>query len=312
MFCSIIIPTIGRDSLKRAVRSVLDQELTIALFEVIVVNDSGQPLPWTDWQQSPYVQILDTNRRERCVARNAGAALAKGDYLLFLDDDDWLLPNALEHLWQLAQQAPDAAWLYGAIRIVDEATAFCLAEVNSGLSGNCFAQIMSGAWAPIQASLIRSNKFFEVGGYNPMILVTEDLDLCRRIAYLGDFANTPAPIACLSRGDQWQTSTDYGRAPADTLWSRNNVLAESGAFSRLMESADTAYWYGRITRVYLSTVKWNWHHKQLTTAVSRILFATAAIFCASHRLLSIDFWQGVRAHHVPDSLHFIMQALEQA
>jgi glycosyltransferase involved in cell wall biosynthesis len=312
MFCSIIIPTIGRDSLTRAVRSVLEQTLTDTLFEVIVVNDSGRPLPPADWQQSNQVQILNTNQRERCVARNAGAALAKGEYLGFLDDDDWLLPDALAHFWELAQQVPDAAWLYGAIQIVDEATGACLAEVNSGLNGNCFAQIMGGAWAPIQTSLIRNRSFFEVGGYNPMIIGTEDLDLCRRIALEGDFANTQAPIACLTRGDSWHTSTDYDRAPVDVLWSRNTVLAEPQAFTRLMESADSAYWYGRIVRVYLSTIRWNWQQRQITAACSRALYTVATIFRVGQHLLSGSFWQGVKAHHVPDTLHFIVKSLEEA
>ena len=311
MFCSVIIPTIGRDTLTRAVRSVLEQTLTAAPFEVIVVNDSGRPLPPAGWQQSNQVRILNTYRRERCIARNAGAAIAQGSYLGFLDDDDWLLPDALAHFWALAQQSPEAAWLYGAIQIVDEATGSCLAEVNSGLSGNCFAQIMGGAWVPIQTSLIRSQVFFAVGGYNPMIIGTEDLDLCRRIALHDNFANVQAPIACLSRGDSWQTSTNYDRAPADTLWSRNNVLAESGVFARLRESAKSAYWYGRIVRVYLSTARWNWQHKQFTTALSRTLFAVAGMLHAGHRLLSGDFWQGIRAHHVPDSLHFVVKALEE-
>jgi len=297
--------------LTRAVHSVLEQTLTEAPFEVIVVNDSGRPLPPADWQQDKRVHILNTNQRERCVARNAGAALAKGNYIGFLDDDDWLLPVALAHFWQLAQAAPEAAWLYGTIQIINEATGACLAEVNSGLNGNCFAQIMGGAWAPIQTSLIRNQTFFEVGGYNPMIIGTEDLDLCRRVAYRGDFAHTQAPIACLSRGDSWETSTNYGRAPADTLWSRNNVLAESGAFTRLLESAGTAYWYGRIVRVYLSTIRWNWQQKQLAAALSRTLFTLTAILYAGRHLLSGQFWQGVKAHHVPDSLHFIVKALEE-
>jgi hypothetical protein len=154
MFCSVITPTVGRATLSRAVHSVLDQAFDRDDFEVIVVNDSGRPLPAAEWQDSPRVQVVRTNRRERSIARNTGAALARGRYLCFLDDDDWLLPGALERFWALACQNGDAAWLYGGIRVVDEAGE-CLAEVNSGLSGNCFAQIVGGAWAPIQASLIR-------------------------------------------------------------------------------------------------------------------------------------------------------------
>src|SRR5919108_3058002 len=94
IFCSIIIPTIGRSTLDRSVLSVLDQDFTQADFEVIVVNDSGQPLPEAGWHHSAQVHIINTNRRERSFARNSGAAIARGDYLGFLDDDDWLLQGA--------------------------------------------------------------------------------------------------------------------------------------------------------------------------------------------------------------------------
>lgn len=83
------------------------------------------------------------------MARNAGAAIARGEYLLFLGDDDWILPNAFNEFLSLASDAPEAHWLNGGVRIVD-GNGTVLAERNSGLSGNCFAQMMGGAWAPIQ------------------------------------------------------------------------------------------------------------------------------------------------------------------
>ena len=65
----------------------------------------GQLLPDMDWQHSEQVRVLNTNRRERSVARNTGAAVAKGKYLHFLDDDDILLPGALEAFWSLDESA---------------------------------------------------------------------------------------------------------------------------------------------------------------------------------------------------------------
>ena len=90
---STIIPTIGRATLSRAVESVIDQQPFGADAEIIVVNDSGQPLPKMSWMEAPNLQIIDTNHRERSVARNTGAAIARGKYLHFLDDDVlWRLP----------------------------------------------------------------------------------------------------------------------------------------------------------------------------------------------------------------------------
>src|SRR5215207_1476426 len=117
MLCSVIIPTVGRSTLTRAVKSVLMQSPPASDFEVIVVNDSGVPLSEADWQKSNQVQIINTNRRERSVARNTGAAIAKGQYLHFLDDDDWILPEAYQHLLDLSQSSR-AKWLYGITQLV--------------------------------------------------------------------------------------------------------------------------------------------------------------------------------------------------
>jgi glycosyltransferase involved in cell wall biosynthesis len=307
---SYIIPTIGRASLKTAVQSVLTQQLSQADFEIIVVNDSGRALPEADWHSSPRVTIINTNKCERSFARNSGAAVARGSYLAFLDDDDWILPGALESFWQLATRYPNAAWLYGGIRIVDE-KGTVLAEMNSGLTGNRFAQIMGGAWAPIQASMVKARAFFEVGGFSPFICGTEDEDLCRRIAYQGDIANTANTLACLFRGQTWNTSTNYLRAPQDTKYSRDLILSKPGTLQRLRASADSAYWCGRILRVYFSTITWNLKKKRFFKSLSRMVYTFAAFAMSFPHVFSAEYWQGVRADHVPHSLHFVIKTYEQ-
>lgn len=306
IFFSYIIPTIGRISLKTAVQSVLSQEFSQADFEVIVVNDSGSSLPKAQWQDSPRVRIINTHRSERSFARNSGAAIARGKYLAFLDDDDWILPGAFEHFWNLAKAHPDAAWLYGGIRVIDEYDRI-LAEINSGLSGNCFAQIMGGAWAPIQASLIQAHAFFAIGGFNPLICGTEDEDLCRRTAYYGEFANTGQVVACLFRGQSWNTSTNYRRAPEDVKYSRDLILSRQGTFRRLRASADSNFWHGRILRIYLSTIQWNLKQKRWFKALSRLSYSLFAALLSVHRIGSRDYWAGLIAHHAPNTLHFVME-----
>jgi glycosyltransferase involved in cell wall biosynthesis len=310
MFCSVIIPTIGRDTLSRAVCSVLEQPFSAAAFEVIVVNDSSRPLPTADWQLSEQVRIIQTNRRERSVARNTGAATACGKYLCFLDDDDWLLPGALQHIYSLADKAGDVAWLYGGVRVVDESGG-CLAELNSGLNGNCLAQVLGGAWTPIQSSFIHNKAFFAVGGFDPQFSVAEEEDLGRRIAHYGPFANTPQTLACLFRGNDWRTSTNYLRAPENTRHSRDAVLDQPGVFGRLLSSADSGYWYGRIFHVYLSMVNFNLRQKRIATTVSRALFALASLVMAGRHIFSPDFWRAARADHAPGHVHFVMAALEE-
>lgn len=311
IFFSYIIPTIGRRSLDIAVRSVLDQSFDHARFEVIVVNDSGSPLPIAAWHDSGCVRIINTNKCERSFARNSGAAVARGTYIAFLDDDDWILPGALESFWQLANRYPNAEWLYGGIRIVD-VSGRVLGEINSRLSGNCFSQIMGGAWAPLQASLIRSHAFFQIGGFNPLISGTEDEDLCRRIALHGDFVHTPDVIACLFRGQTWNTSTNYQRAPLDTKYSRDLILSTSGSFPRFRSSVNSSYWSGRVLHVYLSTLGWNLRKKRFFTASSRLFYSAAFFVLSLKHLFSRQYWAGVRAEHVPESLHFVMKEQEHS
>ena len=306
IFFSYIIPTIGRSSLAVAANSVLSQDFTQADFEIIVVNDSAVPLQFADWHDSPRVKIINTNKCERSLARNSGAAVARGRYLGFLDDDDWILPGALDAFWDLANRHPNAAWLYGGIQIVDEQHQV-LAEINSNLSGNCFAPIMGGAWAPIQASLIRSQAFFEIGGFNPFICGTEDEDLCRRTAYYGEFANTPNVVACLFRGQTWNTSTNYLRAPEDTKYSRDLIISKPGVFQRLSASAHSGYAWARILRIYLSTVTLNLKKRRLFTVLSRLFYSLALFARSIKYLFSSDYWAGLRADHVPETLHFVMK-----
>jgi len=301
-----VIPTIGRPSLDIAVASVLEQEFQHAESEVIVVNDSGSPLPQADWHASPRVKIINTNKSERGFARNSGAAVAQGEYLAFLDDDDWILPRALNAFWHLAHQRPGAVWLHGGIRIVAD-QGRVIGHINSGLNGNCFSRIMGGAWAPLQASMIQARAFFEAGGFNPLICGTEDEDLCRRIAWFGDFANTADVVACLYRGPTWSTSTNYLRAPEDTKYSRDLILSKPKAFQRLRSSVDSSYWSGRVLRVYLSTLVWNLRKKRFFTALSRLLHGSAFLGLSIKFLFSRDYWAGLRADHVPESLHFVMK-----
>ena len=183
VFTSSIIPTINRATY-RGICSVLDQEFHAAGFEVIVVNDSGQPVPDYDWRHSEQVRVIDTNRHERSVARNTGAAVARGKYLHFLDDDDLILPGALNAFWELSQ-AREAAWYYGSYQTVDNNGDF-VSEFQPDLNGNIFAWLVAGEAIPLQASILRNSDFFAAGAFDPQITGIEDRDLGRRMALQGD------------------------------------------------------------------------------------------------------------------------------
>lgn len=84
---SVIIPTRGRHHfLRQAIASVLAQ--TEPPKEIIVVDD-GEGAADALKGVSPLVTVIDNHQRGPVPARNLGVAHASGDYIAFLDDDDW-------------------------------------------------------------------------------------------------------------------------------------------------------------------------------------------------------------------------------
>jgi len=300
MICSTIIPTIGRDSLSRAVESVLQQDFDRDEFEVIVVNDSGKPLPHEDWMESKQVTLLHTNRLNRSVARNTGAAVARGKYLHFLDDDDWTVPGAFQELCNVANTT-QAGWICGAFALVDNQGEL-IKEIYPSERGNCFVQMIASEWLPLQASWIDSKAFFAVGGFELLFSTSgQDVDLSRKIARYYDFTHTSSITAKIRYGDSGST-TDYGRQISNNRLSREKNLDLSGAFARLRTSARAsadrvAYWQGRIIYYYLASVRWNLMQRNLSRAASRATYLLLALLTSGMLLFSPSLWKAIFQPH---------------
>jgi len=289
IFCSTIIPTVGRDTVAAAVCSVLEQDVDAAL-EVIVVNDSGKPLPRANWQSVSRVRIVQTNRHERCVARNTGAAMAHGKYLHFLDDDDVLLPGAMAAFKKLDAES-DAIWLYGSYQTVDN-NGNLVAIWRPGITGDISALLIAGESIPFQASLLLNSQFHKVGAFDPhpAIVGVEDRDAGRRMALTGDVAYTPAVVAQIRIGEE-NSTTNWSTLAASDRWGREKALSIAGAPTRLRHSASDGYLRGRITRAYMASLMWNLKRLDLFTAASR---ATVGLSFTGRHLFSSGYWRGLR------------------
>ncbi|MBK8047649.1 MAG: glycosyltransferase [Anaerolineales bacterium] len=293
LFCTTIIPTVGRTSLVRAVQSVLTQDFDQNHHDLIVVNDSGAPLPDAPWQHADAVQVLTTQHRERCVARNTAAAMARGRYLHFLDDDDWLLPGALTNLAALAAKSPEADWLYGWTQLVDR-EGNPIIELRHTATGDFFLQAMAGEWIPLQSSVIKASAFFEAGCFNPNIPGAEDVDLLRKCTLRGGIAGTPVLVAAIGMGVV-NSSTDYDLHPVYSRQARELILDDTRAYRQMLGAAKTPAWHGRMARIYFTSAMWNLKRSRVLHALGRGGRGVAGALAGGAGILSGDFWRAVKA-----------------
>ena len=301
---STIIPTIGRATLSQSVQSVIDQHSSSVQFEIIVVNDSGQPLPKMIWMEAPNLRIIDTNRRERSVARNAGAAIARGKYLHFLDDDDRLLPNAFDHFCKLICQSK-AAMYYGCYRFVDS-NGKTLREYYPDEVGNCFIRFMAGEWQPLQASLFDTQIFHLIGGFRDLESLLggdEDVDLTRRLSLKYDIAGVQELVAVI-RIARNESTTNYSNLQEQSRQSREMILSMPGVFERLRDSARKRqnaadYWHGRIVWNYITSVILNIQKRNIFVACSRLGYFGYALVRSFKFWSSLKFWRGATRGHQP-------------
>lgn len=89
---SVIIPTYNRkELLKKAIDSIFMQ--TYNHFEIIVINDCSDYDVAKEFD-SPKIKVINNKTHQNAgISRKNGFSLAKGDYIIFMDDDDYYVDN---------------------------------------------------------------------------------------------------------------------------------------------------------------------------------------------------------------------------
>ena len=103
---SIIVPVYNAENfIDRCMQSIYAQ--TLSGYEIILVNDGSKDNSLAKCREyaekDSRVTVIDKENGGAGSARNAGIAVAKGEYLAFPDVDDWFEPNMYEELYALAK-----------------------------------------------------------------------------------------------------------------------------------------------------------------------------------------------------------------
>ena len=101
---SVIVPIYKVEKyLDRCVRSVLAQ--TFRDFELILVDDGSPdscPQMCDDWaKKDSRIRVIHQNNQGLSAARNTGIRAASGEYINFIDSDDWVADTLLSDLYRL-------------------------------------------------------------------------------------------------------------------------------------------------------------------------------------------------------------------
>ncbi|HEX3927685.1 MAG TPA: glycosyltransferase family 2 protein [Gemmatimonadales bacterium] len=183
----VVIPTFNRpDLLLLAVQSVLAQHPPPD--QVIIVDDGGhQPAHETvqALAHSGAMRLLQEDHGGPSRARNRGAREIETDFVLFLDDDDCLLPGALRGLADALIAAPAAvAAAGGGRRFFVRNNHLGDAEWPPIATGG-FDAVIAGNPFFTGAVLVRRSAFDAVGGFEETTPLIEDWDLWLKLARRG-------------------------------------------------------------------------------------------------------------------------------
>lgn len=182
---SIIIPTLDRvEYVEAMVRSLMGQ--TNRALEIIVV-DQGEK---SGLERLKGIQYIHVEPCGPAAARNIGASRAKGEILLFVDDDGRIGPDFVEkHLSWYQYDFVDV--VHGGVQqdgqqLPDEPDLPAGADAAEWLrhSPNCRRRQMCIGLASGNFS-VRRNKFFDAGGFDERFGRCEDKDLGLRLFRAG-------------------------------------------------------------------------------------------------------------------------------
>jgi O-antigen biosynthesis protein len=114
---SVLIRTTGRASLATAIGSVRAQSFKD--WEIVVLDAGGGSIGDLQPKTGERLRVLAPGGRiERARAANLLLDAAAGEFALFLDDDDWLLPDHLAKLVALLAARPELAGAYGDVEAI--------------------------------------------------------------------------------------------------------------------------------------------------------------------------------------------------
>ena len=167
MKLSVIIPVYNVEKyVERCIKSVLRQELhSNDEFEVVIVNDGSHDNSMSIVNEivKSYANVTIINQENSglSVARNVGLQNTSGDYVWFVDSDDWIEPGSINTILSIFNSNDDVDIIsFHLNSVVEDTSEVTTSSLNKYLKGSKILTgadylFKRGAFAPVQRFAFR-------------------------------------------------------------------------------------------------------------------------------------------------------------
>ena len=164
--------------------------------EVIVVDDGSDDDPAAVVAAFAGVRLVAQGNQGLSAARNAGLAAARCEFVVFLDADDRLLPEAVQTGLQCHRQSAPCALVYGGHCSINGDGERFGPAMYTAIHNDPYGQLLAGNAIGMHATVMyRRHVLAQSGGFDVALRRCEDYDVYLRLAKSSRIASHPAIVA---------------------------------------------------------------------------------------------------------------------
>lgn len=164
--------------------------------EIVVLDDGSTDDPAAVVERFPGVRIVRQANAGLAAARNAGLAAVSGDFVVFLDADDLLQPDAVAAGLACHAAHPGCAFVYGAFRRVDGKNVPLGGTQYTPIGERPYLTLLHGNCIGMHATVMYDTAALrDAGGFDASLPRCEDYDLYFRIARTQPIASHRTVVA---------------------------------------------------------------------------------------------------------------------